>query len=79
MLSSVLNSDRAIQVNIAIMRTFTQLRQLVSVHKELADKLEQIEKKLIRHDGDIQAIIGLIRRLHSEPEKKKADIGFHVK
>lgn len=78
MLSSVINSDRAIQVNIAIMRTFTQLRQLVSVHKELANQLRKIEKRLGKHDEDIQAIIDLIRRLHSEPEKKKQPIGFYL-
>ncbi|MBU0468995.1 MAG: ORF6N domain-containing protein [Candidatus Omnitrophica bacterium] len=77
MLSSVLNSDRAIQVNIAIMRTFTQLRQLVSVHKELANQLKKIEKKVGQHDEDINAIIDLLKRLHSEPEKKKQPIGFY--
>jgi len=77
MLSSVLNSDRAIQVNIAIMRTFTQLRQLVSVHKELANQLKKIEKKVGQHDEDIMAIIELIKKLHSEPVKPKTKIGFH--
>lgn len=79
MLSSVLNSDRAIQVNIAIMRTFTQLRQLVSVHKELANQLKKIEKKVGQHDEDIKTIIKLIKRLHSEPEKAKGKIGFQIK
>ncbi|MDD3375146.1 MAG: ORF6N domain-containing protein [Candidatus Omnitrophica bacterium] len=78
MLSSVLNSDRAIRVNITIMRTFTQLRQLTFIHKELASQLKKIENRIGKHDGDIRAIIDLIRKLHSEPEKQKKEIGFHV-
>ena len=46
MLSSVLNSDRAIQMNIQIIRTFTQLRELLSTHKELREKIENMEKKI---------------------------------
>ncbi|MBF0483066.1 MAG: ORF6N domain-containing protein [Candidatus Omnitrophica bacterium] len=77
MLSGVLSSDRAIQVNITIMRTFAKLREMISTHKELAAKLEKMEQKLGQHDEDIQSIIRLIRKLHSEPEKPKTRIGFH--
>ena len=77
MLSGVLNSDRAIQVNISIMRTFTKLRQMVSTHKELAEQLKKIESKVGKHDEDIKLIIDLIKRLHSEPEPKRKRIGFH--
>ncbi len=61
MLSSVLNSDRAIQVNIAIMRTFVKLRQILSTHKELAYKLSELERKIDRLDVEIQAIFEAIR------------------
>ena len=77
MLSSVLHSDRAVQVNIAIMRTFSKLREMISTHKELAYKLEKIEQRLGQHDEDIQVIIDLIRKLHAEPEKSKTKLGFH--
>jgi hypothetical protein len=76
MLSSVLNSERAIHVNIVIMRTFAKLREMISTNKELATKLEKIEQKLGQHDEDIQAIIEFIKRLHSEPEEPKTEIGF---
>ena len=77
MLSSVLNSERAIEVNIQIMRTFTKLREILSTHKELAHKLSQLENKIERHDGEIKAIFNAIRQLMaSPPETKKRKIGF---
>lgn len=76
MLSSVLNSERAIQMNIAIMRTFSKLRDMIATHKELEIHLRKIEHKVGRHEEDIKAIIDLIKRLHAEPEKKKLPIGF---
>lgn len=77
MLSSVLNSERAIQVNIAIMRAFVKLREILLTHKELGRKLEDLERKYDRHDKQIKAIFEAIRRLMTEPEKPKAPIGFH--
>lgn len=77
MLSTVLNSKRAIQVNIAIMRAFVKLRQILSTHKELAHKLEQLERKIEKHDTEIQAIFEAIRQLMAPPEKPKRRIGFH--
>jgi ORF6N domain len=77
MLSGVLNSDRAIQVNIAIMRAFVKLRQIISTHKELVHKLEELERKIERHDVDIQSIFGAIRQLMAPPpEKPRRIIGF---
>ena len=61
MLSSVLNSDRAIDVNIAIMRAFVKLKEIVSSNKELAAKLEQLERKIESHDEEIGAIFEVIR------------------
>jgi hypothetical protein len=78
MLSSVLNSERAIEVNIEIMRAFARLRQLISAHKELSQKLTDLEKKFGAHDEQIQAIFEAIRQLMTPPEPKKRRIGFLV-
>ncbi|MBL7180106.1 MAG: ORF6N domain-containing protein [Pseudomonadota bacterium] len=79
MLSSVLNSDRAIEVNIAIMRAFVQLRKTLDSHAELARKLADLEQRLEGHDEQIQAIFDAIRQLITAPETKKKKIGFTVK
>jgi phage regulator Rha-like protein len=76
MLSSVLNSETAIQVNIAIMRAFVKLKGILSAHKELARKLSQLERKIEKHDAEIQAIFEAIRQLMIPPEKPKSRIGF---
>jgi phage regulator Rha-like protein len=77
MLSSVLHSERAIQVNIAIMRAFVKLREILSAHKELSLKLKQLEMKLEKHDEEIQAIFQAIAELMAPPpEKVKRPIGF---
>lgn len=73
MLSSVPNSDRAIQVNIATMRTFVKLREMISTHKDLARKLTDLEK---RYDAQFQIVFGAIRQLMAQPETKKRKIGF---
>ena len=78
MLSSVLRSKRAIQVNIAVMRAFVKLRQILSTHKELAYKLGELERKIERHDEEIRAIFDAIRQLMTVPEKSKRRIGFHA-
>jgi len=77
MLSGVLNSGRAIQVNIAIMRTFVKLRAMLSSNKELAHKLTLLENRIEKHDGEIKAIFGAIRQLMVPLEaKSKKPIGF---
>ena len=77
MLSSVLNSEKAVQVNIAIMRAFVKLRQILSMNKELAHKLAELERKIEKHDVDIQAIFEAIRQLMAPPPiKPKPQIGF---
>ena len=77
MLATVLNSERAIQVNIAIMRAFVQLKQIIGTHKELAYKLSQLESKVESHDKEIRAIFEAIKQLMLMPEKPKRKIGFH--
>jgi hypothetical protein len=78
MLSSVLNSERAIDVNIAIMRAFVRLRELLASHKDLARKLDDLERKLGDHDQKFHVVFDAIRQLMAppaEPEKKR-HIGF---
>jgi len=80
MLSSVLNSNRAIEVNVAIMRAFVKLRETLATHKELSRKLADLEQKLGDHDEQIQAIFEAIRQLMLPPDEKgKKKIGFIVK
>ena len=75
MLSSVLNSVRAVQVNIEIMRAFVRLRELLSTHRDLARKLEELEKK---YDKQFAVVFEAIRQLMLPPEKPKRSIGFKV-
>ena len=76
MLSSVLRSERAIQVNIVIMWAFVKLRQILSTHKKLAYKLAELERKIEKHDEEIKAIFEAIRQLMTPPEKHKMEIEF---
>jgi len=75
MLSSVLNSKRAIQVNIAIIRAFVRLRRVIDSHKELAEKFKELESKVNMHDKDIIMIFQAINKL-MQPEPPKRAIGF---
>jgi hypothetical protein len=81
MLSGVLNSDRAIQVNIAIMRAFVKLRELMITHKDLARKIEELEVKFRKHDENFVIVFQAIRKLLESPKKskKKIPIGFGVR
>jgi len=76
MLSSVLKSERAIQINIQIMRAFTQLRKMLSTHKDLKRKIESMEKK---YDEQFQIVFEAIKQLLSEEDKPKKKIGYTVK
>ena len=76
MLSSVLNSERAIEVNIAIMRVFVRLREMMATHKELALRLIELEERLEGHDEQIQNIFEAIRQLMTPPEPARKKIGF---
>jgi hypothetical protein len=79
MLSSVLKSDRAVKVNIAIMRAFVRLREALETNPELARKFAELEKRVGKHDVEIGAIIDAIRQLMAPPEKPRREIGFHVR
>lgn len=76
MLSSVLNSERAIRVNIAIMRVFVSIREILSTHKKLAYKLNELERKIEKHDVEIKSVFEAIRQLMIPPEPSKKKIGF---
>ena len=77
MLSSVLHSKRAIKVNIQIMRVFVKLKEILLTHKDLAIKIEALERKYGEHDEKIQQVFEAIRQLLAPPEKPKRRIGFH--
>lgn len=76
MLSSVLRSKRAALVNVAIMRAFVKLRQMLASNTELARKLEELEKK---YDAQLKVVFEAIRQLMTPPEPKRKQIGFHAK
>jgi hypothetical protein len=75
MLSSVLHSSRAVQVNIEIMRTFVRLRRLLASNAELAERLEQLEEK---YDGQFRVVFEAIRQLMAPAEPRRGRIGFEV-
>lgn len=76
MLSSVLNSERAINVNIQIMRIYTKMRELLMTNQEILLKLEQLENKVTRHDDDIQLIFKYLKELLNPPQEPRPRIGF---
>jgi len=79
MLSSILNSETAIRVNIQIIRVFTKMRELVLTHKDVLLQLEKIEKKLTNHDEDITLIFGYLKQLLNPPQPPRRKIGFRRK
>ena len=80
MLSSVLRNPRAAQVNVAIMRAFVRLRQTLALHKDLAHKLAELERKIAGHDASIRTLFEAIRQLMTPPEPPpRKPIGFHVR
>lgn len=76
MLSSVLRSDRAIKVNVEIIRAFVRLRQMLASHAELAHKLAALEKK---YDGQFKIVFDTIRQLMTSPKTERKRIGFEVR
>ena len=79
MLASVLNSPRAVEASVYVVRAFVKLREILSTHKELAQKLKELESKFEGHDEQIREIIEAINQLLIPPEKPKRQIGFQVK
>ena len=79
MLSSVLRSPQAVQVNIAIMRAFVRLRETLSLHRDLAHKLAELERRIEGHDDNIHNLFDAIRQLMEPPTTPHRPIGFSVK
>lgn len=78
MLSSVLNSDRAIQVNIQIIRVYTKMRQFLATHKDILLKLEQLERKTDSHDEKINLIFEYIKQLIQPKPEPRKQIGYKL-
>ena len=76
MLANVLNSERAVEVSIFVMRAFIRLREILGTHKKLAHKLEELERHVRDHDGHIQNLFNAIRQLMVPPPAKSRKIGF---
>ncbi|MCX5634241.1 MAG: ORF6N domain-containing protein [Planctomycetota bacterium] len=76
MLSSVLRSQRAIEVNIAIMRTFVKLRKILASNELLRHKIESMERK---YDEQFKAVFEILKKMLAEPENPKRPFGFHSK
>jgi len=79
MLACILNSQRAITVNIKIIRIFTRLKEMIFSHKEILVKLEQLEKKVTANDRDIQTIFAVLKKLLAQPVRHQRRIGFRRK
>ena len=79
MLSSVLNSEISIQVNIQIMRVYAKLREMLLTHKDILLKLETLEKHVSKNNEDIQMIFSALKQLLNSPEKPREEIGFKRK
>ena len=80
MLASVLNSEIAVQASVRVVRAFVRLREMVAANAELANKLEELERRLDSHDEAIVDLFATLKRLLEPPEpQKRREIGFHVR
>ena len=79
MLATVLNSQRAIEASIYVVRAFVRLREALATHRAVARKLAELEKRIESHDENIQSLFDAIRQLMTPPAPKKRKIGFLVK
>ena len=78
MLSSVLRSERAVQVNIAIMRAFVRLREMIGTHADLARRLDELERRFREHDEQFVVVFDAIRQLMTPPKAKPRELGYHT-
>ena len=79
MLAAVLNTPRAIEVSVFVVRAFVRLREILTTHKALAHKLAELESKIESHDEAIRSLVSAIRQLMAAPEEPPKKIGFHVR
>ena len=78
MLSCVLNSKRAIDVNIKIIRVFTRMKEMMLTHKDILMKLEQMERNVIQNNEDIQNIFNVLKQLLETPKEPRKSVGFEL-
>ena len=78
MAANILNSNKAVQMSVLVVRAFVQIRKNIVVYSELAKRLHELERKVINHDSDIQEIVEAIRQLMAPPEKSKQPYGFSI-
>jgi hypothetical protein len=78
MAANLLNSPRAVQMSVFVVRAFVRLRQTLTLHKELAGRLADLERKVASHDEGIRTLFEAIRQLMAPPEKRRRSIGFRV-
>ena len=76
MVASILNTKRAIEVSVYVVRVFVKLREMLATNKELARKLTELERKMEGHDQAIRSLFEAIRQLQNQPEHKRKKIGF---
>ena len=76
MAASVLNSPRAVDVSVYVVRAFIRLRQIIAMNKDLAHKMAELERKVETHDGAIRSLVTSIRKLMAVPEPKEKKVGF---
>ena len=79
MLASVLNSDRAVEMSIFVVRALTQMREMLMSNHQLASKLDELENHVADHDEGIAELFAAIRRLLNPPEQPRREIGFHIR
>ena len=79
MLAAVLNTSRAIEVSVFVVRAFVRLREILTTHKALAQKLAEMESRIETHDEAIQSLVSAIRQLMAGPEKPPKQIGFQLR
>ena len=79
MAANVLNSRRAVQMSVIVVRAFVRLREMLATNKALAEKLAELERKVASHDGHIQSLFQTIRQLMEPVPPKPRRIGFHAK
>ena len=78
MAATVLNTEQAVKVGLYVVRAFVKLREVLATHQQLAGKLDQLERKLQKHDSQIIALIDAIRQLMTEPTPRRKPIGYHT-
>lgn len=78
MLANVLKSEKAIQMSVRIIEVFVKMREIALTHKDILLKLQQIEKKVEQHDGELGELFEAVRQLLTEPKKERVKIGFKI-